>query len=288
MNPTPITLRRGAPDDAGHGAHVAFEAFRSIAERHDFPPDFESPEMAGGLLSHLLSRPDVHAVVAERDGRMVGSNFLWESDAIAGVGPVTVDPEAQDDAIGRRLMEAVLRRAAERGFKGVRLVQAAYHNRSFALYSKLGFDVREPLSLLQGAALDSRLPDRFVRQALLEDLPACRALGAQVLGAPRLNELRGALAEGTATVVEHDGRISGYTTGIGFFGHAVARHNDDLKALIGAAPRIAGMGLLLPSRNAELLRWCLQHGLRIVQPMTLMSLGEYVEPRGVFLPSILY
>ena len=30
------------------------------------------------------------------------------------------------------------------------------------------------------------------------------------------------------------------------------------------------------------------HGLRIVQPMTLMSLGEYREPQGAFLPSILY
>ena len=29
-------------------------------------------------------------------------------------------------------------------------------------------------------------------------------------------------------------------------------------------------------------------GLRVVQPMTLMSMGLYNEPKGAFLPSVLY
>jgi hypothetical protein len=33
---------------------------------------------------------------------VVGSNFLWEGDAIAGVGPITVDPAAQNGSVGRR------------------------------------------------------------------------------------------------------------------------------------------------------------------------------------------
>jgi len=46
-------------------------------------------------------------VVAEVDGRVVGSNFLYEGDPIAGVGPISVDPEYQR-GVGRRLMEAVI------------------------------------------------------------------------------------------------------------------------------------------------------------------------------------
>jgi len=61
-----------------------------------------------------------------------------------------------------------------------------------------------------------------------------------------------------------------------------------MKALIGAAPAFLGPGFLLPTRNAELFRWCLDHGLRVVQPMTLMSVGLYNEPAGAFLPSVLY
>jgi hypothetical protein len=89
-------------------------------------------------------------------------------------------------------------------------------------------------------------------------------------------------------VVEHGGRITGYTTMIGFFGHTVGESNEDLKALIGAAAGFPGPGFLLPTRNSETLRWCMEQGLRIVQPMILMSLGLYNEPRGAFMPSVLY
>ena len=68
--------------------------------------------------------------MAERDGRVVGSNFLWENGAIAGIGPITIDPAAQNSGIGRSLMIDVLARAKHRGFSGVRLVQATYHQRS--------------------------------------------------------------------------------------------------------------------------------------------------------------
>jgi hypothetical protein len=75
---------------------------------------------------------------------------------------------------------------------------------------------------------------------------------------------------------------------MGFFGHAIGETNEELKALIGAAPEFLGPGFLLPTRNAELFRWCLEHGLRVVQPMTLMSIGLYNEPAGAFLASVLY
>jgi len=49
------------------------------------------------MMSMLFSHPDVYAVVAEVAGQIVGSNFLWEESAIAGVGPTTValHPECQ-------------------------------------------------------------------------------------------------------------------------------------------------------------------------------------------------
>jgi hypothetical protein len=42
--------------------------------------------------------------------------------------------------------------------------------------------------------------------------------------------LRGAIRQSTATVVEHDGRITGYATIVGFFGHAVGETNNDESA----------------------------------------------------------
>jgi predicted N-acetyltransferase YhbS len=283
-----ISLRVGRPEDAETCGPICYEAFKSIADRHNFPHDFPNPDVAVELLSQLFSRSDIYSVVAEVDGKVVGSNFLWESAIIAGVGPITVDPGLQNVAVGRHLMDDVMRRAQERRFAGVRLVQAAYHNRSLSLYTKLGFDTREPLSTIQGPAMGLDIPGHAVRLASEGDLEACNKLCLKVHGHHRGPELLDAIKQGTATVVEHGGRVTGYATLVGFFGHAIGENNEDMKALIGAATAFPGPGFLLPTRNSDLLRWCLGHGLRVVQPMTLMSTGLYNEPAGAFLPSIVY
>lgn len=261
-----LTLRPGRAEEAPVCGAICYHAFASLAARHNFPPDFPTPEVAIGVLSHLLADDQVYSVVAEADGRIAGSNFLWEQDASAGIGPITVDPALQDASVGKRMMEKVLQRAAERQFAGVRLVQVAYHNRSLALYAKLGFDAREPLSQMQGPALGITFPDYPVRLAREADAEACKGVCFRVHGHHRGEELLGAVRAGTATVVTPEGRTVGYATQVGFFGHAVAESNDALKALIGAASEFTGSGFLLPTRNADLFRWCLSHGLRVVQP----------------------
>lgn len=283
-----VQIRRMKQEEVETCGRICYEAFKSISEQHNFPPDFPSPEAATGLLSELISRDGIYAVVAETDGHVAGSNFLWEDAVIAGVGPITVDPDVQNGAIGRRLMQEVLRRAEERRFVGVRLVQAAYHNRSLSLYTKLGFNTREPLSLLQGPSLGIELPGYHVRPASKSDLDACNKLCFQVHGHDRGAELLYGIKQETARVVEQGGRITGYTSDLGFLGHTVAESNEDMKALIGAARSFSGPGLLLPTRNGDLMRWCLAQGLRVVMPLTLMSIGLYNEPRGAFLPSIVY
>ena len=284
-----VKLRNGRTGDAEALGQICYEAFKTVSKGHNFPPDFPSPEAAVGLISMLLANPGVYSVAAEDShGKLVGSNFLWEVDAVAGVGPVTVDLAVQNSAIGGALMNDVLRRANEQGFLSVRLVQAAFHNRSLALYTKLGFDTVEPLSNIQGGPLGLDVGGYDVRAMRVSDLEAVDALALRVHGHTRHNEVAGAIEQGTAKLVEHEGRITGYTTGVGFFGHSVGEANRDLQALIGAAEEFPGSGFLLPTRNSELLRWCLGRGLKIVQPLTLMSRGLYQEPRGAFLPSILF
>ena len=283
-----VKLRSGTPEDAEICGRICYTAFKTISEAHGFSPDFPAPEVAIGLLAWMLGHPKFYSVIAEADGRVLGSNFLDERNCIAGVGPITVDPSVQNRAIGRRLMDAVHDRAAERNFAGVRLIQSGFHMRSLSLYAKLGYDVREHLACMQGNGLGISVEGHPVRAATEADSDACNRLCQQVHGHDRNGELRDAIANGTATVVEHDRRITGYATVIGFFGHAVAESNKDLKALIGAAKEFAGPGFLLPTGNGELFRWCLNNGLRIAQPLTLMSKGLYNEPAGAFLPSILY
>ncbi|MBD0351676.1 MAG: GNAT family N-acetyltransferase [Flavisolibacter sp.] len=283
-----FSLRSGRAEDATACGSICYQAFKHIAEQHNFPPDFPNPEVAVDIMSYMLSENSIYSVVAESEGRIVGSNFLWENGVIAGIGPITVEPALQNVSVGKKLMENVLQRTEERKFAGVRLVQTAYHNRSLSLYIKLGFNAQEPISVLQGPALNSTFPGYSVRLATEADVEACNILCIKVHGHHRGQELLNAIKAGTATVAEHNGAITGYATQLGFFGHAVAETNNELKALIGASAAFSGPGILLPTRNSDLLRWCLSNGLRVVQPMTLMSKGLYNQPYGAFLPSVLF
>lgn len=283
-----VTIRRASGADAPQVGRICYEAFKAIADEHNFPPDFPSAEVAVGFLSMLIGHAGVFDAVAEIDGKIAGSNFLDERSSISGIGPITVDPTLQNDGVGRMLMHEVMNRSEDRGFAGVRLVQSAYHRRSLALYLKLGFEVRESLACLQGPAVSAPIPGCEVRLAAPADLGACNQLCFRTHGHDRAGELAEAVERGVAQVVERAGRLTGYATPIAFFGHAVAETNDDMKALIGAASAFPGPGFLVPTRNGELMRWCLANGLRITQPMTLMTMGLYNEPVGAWLPSVLF
>ena len=283
-----VVVRVATPADVPLCGQICYNAFSAINAAHGFPCDFPSPEAPIGVLSMMFSNPGCYCVVAEMDGSIVGSNCLDERSTIMGVGPITIDPDLQNSGAGRALMQAVIDRANSRGAAGVRLIQAAFHNRSLSLYTKLGFDVRDPLSCMQGRTAERSIPGCQVRPAQVGDLEACNQLSMRVHGFERGADLAQSIEHNTALVVERGGRVTGYATSMAFFGHATAETNLDMQALIASVESFGGPGILVPSRNSALFRWCLANGLRVVQPMTLMSTGLYNEPAGAWLPSILF
>jgi GNAT superfamily N-acetyltransferase len=285
---TQVSTRRATAEDAAACGRICYEAFSHISAQHNFPCDLPSAEVTTGFMTMLFSAPGFYSIVAELDGRLVGSNVLDERSIIAGVGPITIDPSVQNAGIGRRLMHDVLQRARDQHAAGIRLVQAAFHNRSLSLYASLGFDVREPLSCIQGTPRQRTADGCAVRSATPADLDACNALSHRVHGFDRGVDLAHAIHRGTARVAERAGRITGYSSDLSFFGHTTCESNYDLQALLASVESYGGPGILLPSRNTGMLRWCLANGLRVTQPMTLMSIGLYNEPRGAWLPSITF
>ena len=281
-------------DDAKDVGKIIFDAFSGIADRHGFPREFPTVDIGIDVASYFLSNPGFYSVVAEdtkgNSNKVVGSNFLDErSNIVAGVGPITIDPNFQDKGMGRQLMSNVMERARSKNYPAIRLLQAAYHNRSLALYTRLGFDVREPISTLQGKPISDVVSGRSVRVATESDLETCNAICRAIHGHDRNGELRDSIKQGIAKVVLHGDKITGYTSGLTYFNHSVGFTNDDLKALIASATDCyGGPGILIPTRNANLFRWCLDNGLRLVHQLTLMTVGMYNEPAGSYLPSILY
>jgi hypothetical protein len=187
-------------------------------------------------------------------------------------------------------MEASLTEARKRSYDQVRLVQSPSHLRSFVLYTKCGFILREPLFLIRGNPVPSIVGKKHdVRAAGSEDISACNEICISVHGFSREIELRQAIDQQVASVnIDNTGNITGYAAGIGWLGHAVAKTNEVLKALVANASAIIGPGFFVPGRNSDLLRWLLDAGFRMVWPANLMTVGNYQHPTAPFLPSIAY
>jgi ribosomal protein S18 acetylase RimI-like enzyme len=286
----PVTIRAIKPEDVESCGRAAYAAHSTVAMAHNVPCEHPSIEFSIGLIGNKVKDTNAVGFAAERGGAILGSIFLntFPDTPVAAIGPLTVDPAAEGSAAGRRLMQAAIDEACNRCIEQVRLVQSPSHLRSLALYSKLGFQVREPLVLVTGKPLGWNAQTHHVRPATMTDLPHCNRLCTAVHGFARAFELCVAIEQKSARVIERDDYISGYSIGLGFRGNAVGETTEDLKVLIGTAHAVMGPGFFVPIRNGELLRWLFDNGFRASWPAALMTRGPYQEVTGAFMPSIAF
>ena len=281
----PITLRRPAADDVPEIGRICYEAFRDIAESHGFPKDFESPEFAATIIGLFLSQERVYSTAAYDGARPRGSNFLNMWGDCAGIGPISVDLDAQGEGIGRTLMEDVIAHARRQNYEMVRLCQDSFNMRSLALYASLGFEAKEPLAYMALAAGDV---DPAFRPATPEDADAMDELCRRIYGFSRKGEFTLFMQLGFPVFVLDAGHITGYLIG-GAIGHGVAETEDGMLALLaGVGASAPGMQNLVPIRSGSLYRRALAAGHRNVKVMNLMALGPYEEPQGTYTPSVMF
>jgi predicted N-acetyltransferase YhbS len=283
-----VVLREARPEDAEAVAEIVFNAFGQIHDHHRFERDFPELALARGLIEVWIGHPKVWGVVAEIQGKIVGSNFLDERDEIRGVGPITVDPGVQNAGTGRKLMDAVLERG--RGARGIRLLQDAFNMGSLSLYEKLGFRVTDGCVMMSGEPTAEPASDMVVRPLTEDDLEECGRLCERVHGFARTGALADAMRGMNPHVGLRDGRIVAYASALNFWpmAHGVAETDEDMQALLaGGAAAGEPIGLLVPLES-ELFPWALDAGLRALKPMNVMSMGFQREPQGAWFPSVLY
>lgn len=277
------------PRHAPELGRICFDAFCGIHDRHGFPRDFPDVDTAVKVVGLLSELPTVFGVAARLEAQLAGSNFILLSDSVGGIGPITVGPEFQGRGLGRRLMQAVLDHAEERGVERVRLLQDSFNTASLSLYASLGFDVREPIGVLRTPA--AAAPDPTVRLADAADLPALAELSERLYAVNRRGEMSTWLSHGMPILLrEMGGHIRSYLSP-GMLGHGVAETEEDALALIGQLSRHAPPNadlFFLPLRQTSLYRAALRAGCRLVKVMNLMTRGPYENPKRVWMPSILY
>jgi len=289
MGMASLKLIQPQPQHVPELARICFEAFKTIHGWHAFPPDIPDLQFANRIIGLFVTRKDFYGVAAKVANRLVGSNFLSCTDAVGGIGPLTVDPEFDGRGIGRALMNDVLAYAQRNGMKQVRLLQDAFNLKSFSLYASLGFDARTPVGMMD--AKPAAAPDPTVRLVTAADLPAMEELSFRLYKCGRHGEVSLLLSlDLPAFLRVHEGKVSGYFIP-GFLGHGVAETEADALALIGEAARHVPPELAVffcPLTLGNFYRAVLKAGHRLRKIMTYMTLGPFEQPDGIWLPSIGY
>ena len=72
-----LVIRRATPADATVCGKICFEAFATVAQKHNFPPDFPSPEISEHVLSTMFSHPSFFCVVAEQNQENPSVATAW-------------------------------------------------------------------------------------------------------------------------------------------------------------------------------------------------------------------
>jgi len=285
-----IHIRPATPADIEICGQVIFDAFQNLGNRYGFASDFSTLAFSIEIAQFLIHDSQVYSIVAEQGGRVVGVNFLDACNAIYAVGPIAVAPDCQGQGVGRLLMNAVLDRGKDA--IGIRLTQDTVNASTLSLYPALGFDIKELLVLVTGKPKSPPHTDIEVRELTPNDFDACAQLCQQVYGFDRTAELKRGVELNffKPLVALRNHRITAYAAAFEVWGHGVAATEADMQALILAAGDRASKPLtfILPTAPGSFYRWCLLEGLRIIKPITLMAIGVYHTPHGLYFPSVAY
>lgn len=283
------TVRPIVLEDASVVGEIMACAFNDVFQRHGFPPPFPSIEAGRHLAALYAVYSETQGLVAERNGRIVGSGFVHVRGDKAGIGPVTVDPEAQGSGAGRAIMYRLLEES--RACSSVRLTQDAFNNVSFSLYSKLGFVPRDVVLAL--AAQEPRpqavANEGKVRLMTAADLDGVAVLDTRVTGLARRCDLDLLLGFGPHLVCERANRIVGYLCrlsigDVSYLGPAAAEEPDDLKSLLYHAAQMPGRRAArigLHASQPELVQYAMESGYAVVNLSTYMVRGDWQPPNGV-------
>ena len=109
-----------------------------VIERASFPTPWSEKAFRGELTANDYA----HYIVAELDGRVVGYGGMWIVFEEGHVTNIAVHPDYRRRGVGRRLLEALIQRAAERGCDRMTLEVRKSNTPAQQLYRSFGFEPR--------------------------------------------------------------------------------------------------------------------------------------------------
>jgi ribosomal protein S18 acetylase RimI-like enzyme len=288
----PLAIRPAEARDVDAAGELNFIAFYRTALEHGLAPGVTTPAESRRYIRHLLDFDPLGGLIAEENGELVGVAWIHPRGAVATIGPVAVDPRAQGQGIGRKLVDRLIETAGK-GVPQIRLVQETYNTVSLGLYLRAGFRVVAPLLDLELPATVTTAAPRVppgiaIRAAGGEDRARVAARDARAFGAQRAQSIDLYLARGRVFVAEAGTTLVGYAMGIGFasmgfLGSASADDPDTLQLLLRTlAAELAAPGrtlrTLVPAVDRRLVDALLADGFRVFRGCHYMVRGGGTAP----------
>ena len=131
-----LVLRTATTDDADAIARVIAASFEQYRGKLN-PESGAFRETAGGIAAELTR--GASAIVAERNGEIVGCVLVEEKEGDLYFGRLSVLPSARGRGLARQLIEAVETEARRRGLAGVRLGVRMVLTDNQRLFQALGY-----------------------------------------------------------------------------------------------------------------------------------------------------
>ncbi|MBK8975648.1 MAG: GNAT family N-acetyltransferase [Planctomycetes bacterium] len=305
---TGIELRCADHDDRDAVAALIHASTNGWYAAHGKPAIFPGPPADCALIFDVYEALDPGRCLLAEDAvtrALLGSCFWHPRSTHVSLGIMNVAPVAFGRGVARRLLDAVVARAEERGLP-VRLVSSAQNLDSFSLYNRAGF---VPIAVFQdiavpvpAAGLDGRpAAAAHVRPATADDVDTMAALELELLGIERRGDLAHLVANReriwSARVLDAPaGGLRGFLCASdhpasAMLGPGCARDTAAAIALLAAELDARWRGrqpiVLAPAAQPDLLAWLYARGGRNVELHLAQVRGAASALRGVALPTFL-
>ncbi|TAK02522.1 MAG: GNAT family N-acetyltransferase [Chloroflexota bacterium] len=188
------------------------------------------------------SQPECRPVVAEIDGRLVGTGVGTANGRVGWVGTIWVDPGHRGSGLGRALTQTVIDGLDAAGCRTLVLVAT---DQGLPLYERMGFRLQTRYRILEAPGLGTAAPrsDSHVRAFAPADLAAIIDLDRTATGEDREHAIRRFATPETAKVLEVAGDVRGFVIRAPWGGGAtIAPEIADAMRILDARRRASGPG----------------------------------------------
>jgi ribosomal protein S18 acetylase RimI-like enzyme len=142
------TIRAMTVQDIEEVREVGQIAWSDLA-MHDVGRRFRYPKRSEKIIEAYLVTDPNGCIVAEADGRIVGSAFCHVWGKVGWTGPLEVLPTYQDHGIGRQLLKACESRLVERGCAVIGLETMCHLPKNLHFYLSSGYRLEQTTVILE-------------------------------------------------------------------------------------------------------------------------------------------